>query len=324
MARLMLFSDMHGDEHALARAMAVEADAYFVAGDLVNWGRGLDKMAAVLCPRADRVYVLPGNHESAADIAAFCARHGFHDFHGQTLEMEGVHIAGLGYSSPTPFATPGEYSEEELAARLAPFAALRPLILICHAPPLDTNLDRIHEGLHGGSRAVRDFIEEHQPRHFFCGHIHEAEGVFQLMGNTQARNLGKRGFLLEWHRDGRKENLRGFRSKVFRWDSWQQPTPDWNHDHCMGCWATFAEPGPRSKEPILTEGWLTVYRMEEPTPRPEFLDDSAKFVPAPLHHHYRKDWVCPKCFDLCQEEFGFVVDPGHPQWSEAGLLAVAP
>jgi Icc-related predicted phosphoesterase len=31
-------------------------------------------------------------------------------------------VAGLGYSNPTPFNTPGEYSEKELAARLAGFA----------------------------------------------------------------------------------------------------------------------------------------------------------------------------------------------------------
>jgi hypothetical protein len=70
------------------------------------------------------------------------------------------------------------------------------VVLICHAPPLDTALDRIHEGLHAGSRAVREFIEKYQPRDFFCGHIHEAEGVVIEMGKTRAQNVGKRGYLL--------------------------------------------------------------------------------------------------------------------------------
>ncbi len=197
-ARILVFSDLHNDLAALRRLMAVDADAYFAAGDLVNWGRGLDKMAAPMQPRADRVYVLPGNHESAADIADFCRQHGFHDFHGGTLELEGKHIAGLGYSNPTPFDTPGEYTEEELAQRLTPFAQLKPLVLICHTPPLDTALDQIHEGLHAGSRAVRDFIEANQPEHFLCGHIHEAEGQVIHMGSTRAQNVGKQGYLLEW------------------------------------------------------------------------------------------------------------------------------
>src|SRR5262249_38983069 len=123
---------------------------------------------------------------------------GFVNFHDRSIEIAGVHVAALGYSNPTPFDTPGEYSEQEIAARLTKFAELSPLVLICHAPPLDTALDRVHEGLHAGSRAVREFIEKHQPRDFFCGHIHEAEGVVEQIGATRAMNVGKRGYLLEF------------------------------------------------------------------------------------------------------------------------------
>jgi Icc-related predicted phosphoesterase len=197
MLRALIFSDIHNDARALEKLMDIEADYYFGAGDLVSWGRGLDKMGEILKRRARRVYVIPGNHESEADIAAFCDRYGFANFHGGTLEAGGVHFAGLGYSSPTPFDTPGEYSEEELASRLAKFADLKPLVLICHAPPLNTTLDRVKQGLHAGSQAVREFIEKHQPEYFFCGHIHEAEGVVEEIGSTRAQNVGKRGYLLE-------------------------------------------------------------------------------------------------------------------------------
>ena len=130
------------------------------------------------------------------NIADFCERHGFVNFHGGTLEIGGTHVAGLGYSTPTPFDTPGEYSEEEMAARLGnsrveavradlPRAAAR-----YRSRPHRT-------GLHAGSRAVREFIEKHQPAYFFCGHIHEAEGAVIQMGATRAQNVGKKGFLLE-------------------------------------------------------------------------------------------------------------------------------
>jgi predicted phosphodiesterase len=36
--KLLIFSDIHGDIPALERLMAREADYYFCAGDLVNWG----------------------------------------------------------------------------------------------------------------------------------------------------------------------------------------------------------------------------------------------------------------------------------------------
>jgi len=197
MVKALIFSDIHNDKIALEKLMAIDADAYFAAGDLVSWARGLDKMGEVMKGRRDRVYVLPGNHESASDIAEFCERFGFVDFHGATAEVGGVRFAGLGYSTVTPFDTPGEYSEEEIAQRLEKFAAWKPQVLICHSPPLGTPLDRIKEGLHAGSRAAREFIEKHQPAHFFCGHVHEAEGVVIQMGATRAMNVGKKGYLLE-------------------------------------------------------------------------------------------------------------------------------
>jgi len=196
--KLLIFSDIHNDAKALEKLMDVEADYYVAAGDLVSWARGLDKMGPIMEGRAERMLVLPGNHESERDIASLCTRFGFTNFHGSSVELDGFHVAGLGYSNPTPFNTPGEYTEEELAVRLDKFADLKPLVLICHAPPLDTPLDRVREGLHAGSNAVRKFIEKHQPKYFFCGHIHEAEGRVFEMGETRAQNVGKKGYLLEW------------------------------------------------------------------------------------------------------------------------------
>jgi Icc-related predicted phosphoesterase len=195
--RLLVFSDIHGNKTALERLMDTEADYYFAAGDLANFGRGLDQLAPVLERRADRMYVIPGNHESEADIARLCQEHGFHNFHGETIQIEGYTVAGLGYSNPTPFNTPGEYSEQELAARLEKFAGLDPLILICHAPPKDTKLDRAGEGQHFGSTAVRDFIVRNQPAYFYCGHIHEAAGRQDIIGRTIGWNVGTRGQVLD-------------------------------------------------------------------------------------------------------------------------------
>ena len=195
--KLLIFSDIHGDQAALERLMKIEADYYFAAGDLANWGRGLEQLAPILKRRSEKMYVLPSNHESEADIARFAEKHGFHTFHGGTMKLSGYHVAGLGYSNPTPFNTPGEYSEDELAERLNKFATLDPLVLICHTPPLNSQLDHAGEDRHFGSRAVREFIERRQPEYFYCGHIHEAAGQHEKIGRTQAWNVGKLGRALE-------------------------------------------------------------------------------------------------------------------------------
>ena len=74
----------------------------------MNWSRGLDAMGELMKQHGDRMYVIPGNHESANQIADFCAKYGFHDFHGGRVRLAVSKWSGLGYSNPTPFGTPGE------------------------------------------------------------------------------------------------------------------------------------------------------------------------------------------------------------------------
>ncbi len=197
MSKLLLFSDIHADWKTLESIVSVEADYYIAAGDQVSWARGLDRCGEILRTRGKKVWVLPGNHESAGQIAAMCERYGLNDFHEQYFEVGRWKVAGLGYSSPTPFDTPGEYTEEQIAEKLARFSGLTPLVLVCHAPPYQTALDQIRTGLHAGSKAVREFLEKEQPEYFFCGHVHEAEGTGISIGRTRARNVGKKAFLLE-------------------------------------------------------------------------------------------------------------------------------
>ena len=195
--KLLVFSDIHSDARALDRLMAIDADYYFCAGDLVNFSRGLDAMGEILKKRGDRVYVIPGNHESAQQVTELCGRFGLNDFHGGNIEIGGFHVVGMGYSNPTPFDTPGEYSEEELSERLHRFDGLKPMIAICHVPPMGTMLDRITNLRHAGSKSMREFLQREQPRYFFCGHIHEAAGAQEKLGETSAMNVGKKGYLLD-------------------------------------------------------------------------------------------------------------------------------
>mgnify|MGYP003543079781 CR=1 FL=1 len=195
--RLSIFSDLHGDTSALERIIGVECEYYFCLGDLSTFGRGMDRMGPILKKKADRVYVVPGNHESEAENAKFCETYGLHNFHGKTIGVAGYYLCGLGYSNITPFNTPGEFTEDQFDEKLKPWAARRPLILMCHCPPLDTALDRAGEGKHFGSLSIRKFIDTTQPEYFFCGHIHEAEGASTMIGRTKSFNVGRRGFVLD-------------------------------------------------------------------------------------------------------------------------------
>jgi len=144
--KILIFSDIHGDVRALEKIIAQPADIYIAAGDLSTFGRALDRCGETLQPLGERLWVLPGNHETHEESSAFCKKFGFLDFHRQVRALPSAsgitQWAGLGYSNITPFNTPGEYSEDEIAKALAPFEELKPLYLVVHFPrkaPSSTN-----------------------------------------------------------------------------------------------------------------------------------------------------------------------------------------
>jgi uncharacterized protein len=199
--KVLIFSDIHGDSRALERIVEQPADIYIAAGDLSTFRRNLDRCGEILKSLGERLWVLPGNHETHDDTSALCEKLGFVDFHRQVRSLDGAsgitQWAGLGYSNITPFNTPGEYSEEEISKALAAFEGIKPLYLVVHFPPQGTALDEFAPGKHAGSPTLRAWVDRHQPVYLFCGHIHEAAGKSESLGSTQCFNVGKQGYTLE-------------------------------------------------------------------------------------------------------------------------------
>ena len=120
----------------------------------------------------------------------------------------GWQMLSFGPSTPTPWHTPRELSEEEIAAALREGAARLEdpgrAIFNIHCPPADTHLDQAPkldtdlrpvvdasgiQTVAAGSSAVREFIEELQPVIGLHGHVHESPGATKL-GRTVCLNPG--------------------------------------------------------------------------------------------------------------------------------------
>ena len=84
--------------------------------------------------------------------------------------------------------------EEELDEVPAPRNS-RKSVYVMHAPPFKTNLDRLFDGRWIGSRAIRAFIEKHQPYLTLHGHIHESSEIsgayMDRIGETVCVNPGQ-------------------------------------------------------------------------------------------------------------------------------------
>ena len=169
------------------------ADQVIITGDITNYGSSRDAETVLNRLRAFNSSILgvAGNLDQP-DVARYLEDLGI-SLHGRGRTIEGLGIMGLGGSNYTPFNTPYEFSEEELGAFLAAgFVQLENVqnfILVSHTPPVRTNTDRLADGKHVGSRAVRTFIEEKQPFLCLSGHIHESRGQ-DTIGRTLVLNPG--------------------------------------------------------------------------------------------------------------------------------------
>jgi Icc-related predicted phosphoesterase len=207
------------DEYA-----AMKADRFLVRGAFIELAterlrRWIALAKERLAGTGVRLYLTGGNDdepevlralEDADDDRVVFAEH-------RLIELDERHtMITLGYSTPTPWDTPREVGEGELAAMIDVEVASVPDLTRCifnfHAPPKHTNLDRclkldtdgpLAEGelpkplrkggqffyTGGGSDAVKRAIEQYQPLATLHGHIHESPGR-QRFGATISFNPG--------------------------------------------------------------------------------------------------------------------------------------
>lgn len=203
--RIVAFGDVHMTGHLCRQIPGIgEADLVIATGDLTNYGRRQDARMALdeLLAANPRLLAVIGNLDHF-EINDYLEQLDL-NLHGQARLIQGqACLFGVGGSNITPFRTPSEFSEPELQeilmrgytqARefnsLAPYSKRRlPFILVSHAPPRGTRVDRLASGRHVGSTAVRTFIETHQPDLCLTGHIHEARGE-DWLGRTHILNPG--------------------------------------------------------------------------------------------------------------------------------------
>lgn len=171
-----------------------EAEAVLVSGDLTNRGRknAAERILRDIQRVNPRVFAQIGNMDYP-EVENFLNLQGV-NIHARGLDLgNGVGLMGVGYSTPTPFGTPGEVSDNQLAVWLAqahePVKDLPHLLLVAHNPPFGTAADKVGGKTSVGSRAVRAFIEEVQPEVCLTGHIHEARAEDRI-GKTQLINPG--------------------------------------------------------------------------------------------------------------------------------------
>lgn len=150
-------------------------------------------------PADKRIIITPGNDDPFVVDAVLNASARIESPEGEVVEVGPLWLASLGSTTPTPWKTQREFSEDDLRQQIRdmvePYADGRPLVFNFHCPPANTGLDTvvklddefrpvISSGMpvsaSGGSLAVREAVEHYAPTVGLFGHIHESHGAVRL------------------------------------------------------------------------------------------------------------------------------------------------
>jgi len=176
---------------------------------LLNWVELIDerlKGTEVVC------YVTGGNddHQEAIDLIKDTEH--VRNPEQRVVCVDGIHeMASLGWSNSTPWKTPRECSEQDLATRIESIVSqvkdMDNAIFNFHVPPVDSQLDscmQLDDSVYppkpilaggqpvifgAGSKSVRDAITKYQPLVSLHGHIHESRAATKI-GRTLCLNPG--------------------------------------------------------------------------------------------------------------------------------------
>lgn len=170
-----------------------QSDAVLISGDITDFGGDADAEAVIAELKAynENVFAVPGNCDLNG-VDEYLKKQNI-NLNCNSIVFESFCLAGIGGALSCQRHRGSKTTESDFTLCLEHIIERKlsdkPLIFVCHFPPFHTLVDRTRSGKHGGSRAVREFIEDCQPMLSITGHIHEAAGTDRI-GLTTLVNPG--------------------------------------------------------------------------------------------------------------------------------------
>ena len=186
--QIIAITDIHGrvDYSPQVKHAMGHADLVLCCGDLTDFGsvQDAERILEQLRQLNPNILAVSGNCDHPG-VNTVLSASGI-NLHNTVKQKGDIAMYGLAGSNPSPFHTPQELEEEQIAAIIGKYTKsehARWHVFVTHAPPAHTRVDRTFFRQHVGSRAVRRFIETFQPDLVLCGHIHEARGSDAVNGS---------------------------------------------------------------------------------------------------------------------------------------------
>src|SRR3989338_5565570 len=196
--KILALSDIHGDISFMKRMAEKGAeekvDLVILAGDLIDFDQSKACLIGPFKAKGLDVAILPGNHEGMAEVNFLIEKYNLRSLHGYTIKKGDVGIFGCGYADIGIH----QLSEEEFFNTLKTahdsLGEVKKKLMVTHVQPSESILGL---GMFPGSSGVRKAIEQFKPDIHICGHIHETQGIEEVIGKTRVINVGKSGKIIE-------------------------------------------------------------------------------------------------------------------------------
>ncbi len=196
--KLLAFTDVHCNKKAFEdiknKVETEKPDLLICCGDISVFGSGLDQAGKLLNSFKITTLIIPGNHESEAEIKDLCEKYkNLIDIHAGNYEIGNYLFFGYGTGG---FSFKDEKLERITKQFLKIFDRKKKLIFVTHAPIYKTKLDELWEE-HRGCESSRKFIEKTEPILTLCGHFHENEKKRDKIKDSLIINPGKSGMIIK-------------------------------------------------------------------------------------------------------------------------------
>jgi len=195
--KILAASDLHGDSRATKRlaqkAEEAHVDLVVLCGDLLGYveAKGFMKPFA---DKKQKVLILPGNWDSFATTDFIAQLYGMKNIHGYSAVYKNIGFFGAGGTNTTFTSASERELKDTLAKAHAGLKGIEKKVMLTHHHPAGSLSE--FSGI-SGSEAIREAIEQFKPDVLLHGHIHEAAGSDEMIGQTRVINVGKQGVIIE-------------------------------------------------------------------------------------------------------------------------------
>ena len=195
--KILAFTDTHGSLSAFKRieqrVRTQKPDLLVCAGDISIFEHGIMGILRRLNKLSKKTIIIHGNHEDASTFIK-CSKlfkniifiHKRHFIKNSTLFL------GYGGGGFSVVDRNFEKTANKKFKKIIRDNKGKKIILVTHAPPYKTKLDKLIQG-HCGNKSIRHFAERNKVDLLICGHLHENFGKEDKIEKTRVINPGPFG-----------------------------------------------------------------------------------------------------------------------------------